>query len=127
MFSGLFMFPVLTLHEHISSFQMIEFRNTFPDVDLEPTTRDPFPDEVVDMLRELLHSLLSEMSQKLYSHAWVVSTEFYQHYQTVHVNLLVSTACIALFISFPWPKGLAPATIHSYLSALTYVHKIQGH
>jgi len=91
------------------------------------STQDPSPDEVVDMLRELLHSLLSEMSQKLYSHAWVVSTEFYQHYQTVHVNLLVSTACIAFFISFPWPKGLAPATIHSYLSALTYVHKIQGH
>ena len=39
----------------------------------------------------------------------------------------VSTACIALFISFLCAKGLAPATINSYLSAIAYVHKIKGH
>ena len=79
------------------------------------------------MLRELLHSSLSEASRKLYSRAWVVFTEFYQRYQSVHVNLPVSTACVALFISFLCAKGLAPATINSYLSAIAYVHKIQGY
>lgn len=79
------------------------------------------------MLRELLHSSLSEASRKLYSRAWVVFTEFYQRYQNVQVTLPVSAACVALFISFLCAKGLAPATINSYLSAIAYVHKIQGH
>ena len=79
------------------------------------------------MLRELLHSELSEASRKLYSRPRVVFTEFYQRYQSVHVNLPVSTACVALFISFLCAKCLAPATINSYLSALAYVHKIQSH
>ena len=79
------------------------------------------------MLRELLHSSLSEASRKLYSRAWVVFTEFYQRYQNVQVTLRVSAACVALFISFLCAKGLAPATINSYLSAIAYVHKIQGH
>ena len=79
------------------------------------------------MLRELLHSSLSEASRKLYSRAWVVFTGFYQRYQSIHVNLPVSTACVALFRSFLCAKGLAPATINSYLSAIAYVRKIQGY
>lgn len=77
------------------------------------------------MLRELLHSSLSEASLKLYLRAWVVFTEFYHCYQSIHVNLPVSTACVALFISFLCAKGLAPATINSYLLAIAYVHKIK--
>ena len=79
------------------------------------------------MLRELLHSSLSEASRKLCSRAWVVFAEFYQRYQSVQVTLPVRTACVALFISFLCAKGLAPSTINSYLSAIAYVHKIQSH
>ena len=82
---------------------------------------------MVDTLRELLHSSLSEQSRKQYSRAWVVFTEFYTRYQGADLHLPVSTACIALFISFLCAKGLAPATINSYLSAIAYVHKIKGH
>ena len=82
---------------------------------------------MVDTLKELLHSSLSEQSRKQYSRAWVVFTEFYTRYQGADLHLPVSTACIALFISFLCAKGLAPATINSYLSAIAYVHKIKGH
>ena len=48
-------------------------------------------------------------------------------YESAHVYLSVLTSCIALFISFLCAKGLAPATINSYLSPLAYDHKIHGH
>ena len=81
---------------------------------------------MVDALKELLHSSLSEQSRKQYSRTRVVFTEFYTRYQSADLHLPVSTACIALFISFLCARGLAPATINSYLSALAYVHKIKG-
>lgn len=82
---------------------------------------------MVDTLGELLHSSLSKQSRKQYSRAWVVFTEFYTRYQNAVLHLPVSTASIALFISFLCAKGLAPSTINSYLSAIAYVHKIQGY
>ena len=81
---------------------------------------------MVDTLKELLLSSLSERSRKQYSRAWVVFSEFYTRYQSADLTFPVSTACIALFISFLCAKGLAPATISSYLSAIAYVHKIKG-
>ena len=94
------------------------------DVELTPKPETLQSDEVVTMLRELLHSSLSEASRKLYSRAWVLSTQFYRRYQSVQLTLPVSTACVALFVC---AKGLSLATINSYLSAIAYVHKIQGH
>ena len=82
---------------------------------------------MVDTLKELLHSSLSERSRKQYSRAWVVFSEFYTRYQSADLHFPVSTACIALFISFLCAKGLAPATITSYLSAIAYVQKIKGY
>ena len=82
---------------------------------------------MVDTLKELLHSSLSERSRKQYSRAWVVFSEFYTRYQSADLTFPVSTACIALFISLLCAKGLAPATISSYLSAIAYVHKIKGY
>ena len=81
---------------------------------------------MVATLKELLHSSLSEGSRKTYSRAWVVFTEFYSRYHGNNVNLPVSTASIALFISFLCAKGLAPATINTYLSAISYAHKVKG-
>ena len=59
--------------------------------------------------------------------AWVVFSEFYTCYQNAGLHSSVSTPCIALFISFLCAKGLAPATITSYLSTIAYLHKITGH
>ena len=81
---------------------------------------------MVDTLRDLLQSSLSASSRKLYSRAWVVFSDFYQRFQYGNVTLPVSTAGIAMFVSFLCAKGLAPATITSYLSAISYVHKIKG-
>ena len=113
----------------ISRFQINRIQERLPRC--RPRTnssnRDPSPDEVVAILRELLHSSPAEASRKLYSCAWVVFTEFYHCYQSVHVHLPVLAACIALFISFLCARGLAPPTINSYLSAQAYINKIQGH
>lgn len=81
---------------------------------------------MVSTLRELLRSSLSNESRKLYTRAWNVFTDFHGRLYSRHFKLPVSVASVALFISFLTAKGLAPATINSYLSAIAYVHKVQG-
>ena len=109
-------------------YRLYRFQESFPRCRPRANScaQDPSPAEVVDTLKELLHSLLLEQSRKQYSRAWVVFTEFYTRYQSANLHLPVSTACIALFISFLCARGLAPATINSCLSAIAYVHKIKG-
>jgi len=63
----------------------------------------------------------------MYSRAWAVFKEFYQSFYSNLLALPISTSCTALFISFLTAKGLAPATIMSYLSAIAYVHKLAGY
>ena len=82
---------------------------------------------MVNTLKELLHSSLSEQSHKQYSRAWVLFSKLYTHYKSADLHFSVSTACITLFISFSCAKSLAPATINSYLLAIAYVHKFKGH
>ena len=62
----------------------------------------------------------------MYQRSWVVFSEFYHRFHNNTLTLPLSPASIALFISYLCAKGLAPATINSYLSAIAYVHKVKG-
>ena len=78
-------------------------------------------------LNDLLSSALSAGSQKLYSRAWTVFRDFYEHFVSPHsIKLPLSTATITLFISYLRARKLAASTITSYLSAISYVHKMKG-
>ncbi|XP_078354820.1 uncharacterized protein LOC144639381 [Oculina patagonica] len=89
--------------------------------------REPFADELVANLESLLSSVLSSGSCQSYRRAWTLFREFHAtFYKTDAVHLPLSTASLALFISFLDGKKLSPATILSYLSAIGYVHKMKG-
>ena len=62
----------------------------------------------------------------MYKRSWVVFTDFYSRFCNTKLVFPVSSSCLALFISYLCAKGLAPATINSYLSAIAYVHKLKG-
>lgn len=81
---------------------------------------------MVATLRELLHSSLSAATRRIYQRSWVIFAEFYQRYYDTVLVIPVSSSCLALFISYLCAKGMAPATINSYLSAIAYVHKLRG-
>lgn len=63
----------------------------------------------------------------MYSSSWAVFAEFYQRFHSAPFVLPISTPDVALFISFLTAKGLAPATVTSYLSAIAYCHKLKGY
>jgi len=113
----------------LSRFQLLEFRKAFPEGDLSPT--------------QVPENLLPRM----WSLRWRIYYTLHFRWQPVKCtielgwSLLNSTVIIATHVSnYPFhphglhflsltyvPNCLAPATINSYLSAISYVRKIQGH
>lgn len=65
-------------------------------------------------------------SQKLYSRAWKVFRDFYHQFVCPYsFQLPIPPTAIALFISYLRARKLAASTITSYLSAISYVHKMK--
>ena len=75
----------------------------------------------------LLNSTLTASSRRLYQRAWVVFRQFYAHlYGSTNPPLPLPPTCIPLFISYLSFRKLACSTIKSYLSAISYAHKLKG-
>ena len=92
------------------------------------TTREPNAEELEANLRSLLSSSLSASSRRTYQRGWTVFRQFYVHfYDSGDPPLPLPRACIPLFISYLTFRKLAFSTISSYLSVISYVHKLQGH
>ena len=86
------------------------------------------PGEPVEHLKLLLHSAISRGSRRIYQRAWTVYAKFAQ--QCVSFDALVlplSVNSVALFIAHLSARQFAPSTISTYISALSYVHKLHGH
>ena len=91
------------------------------------SAREPSAEELVANLESLLSSVLSSRSCQSYSRAWTLFREFHtKFYKTATLHLPLSTASLALFISFLDARKMAPTTILSYLSAIGFVHKMRG-
>ena len=76
-------------------------------------------------LSELLHSAISEGSRKTYERAWTTYVEFYSEFCDSRSALLpVSINNLAVFISYLSARKFASSTISTYVSALSYVHKL---
>lgn len=74
-----------------------------------------------------MSSSLTSGSQRSYKRAWLVFQQFLDRfYGQAYPNLPISTSCLALFISYLCARQLAPATITTYVSAISYFHKLKG-
>lgn len=63
----------------------------------------------------------------MYQRAWSVFRDFHlRFYKSDFISLPVSTDVVALFVSYLSSRNLAHATIASYMSAISYVHKLKG-
>ena len=77
--------------------------------------------------RGLLGSALTDSSRRQYQRAWAVFRQFYcRFYGSENPILPLVPNCIPLFISYLSFRKMAYSTINSYLSAISYVHKLKG-
>ena len=82
---------------------------------------------MVTTLKGLLNSALSSGTHKLYQRAWATFAAFTQQsFHSDNLELPISIPSLALFISYLHARKLASSTIKSYLSAISYVHKLKG-
>ena len=80
---------------------------------------------MVDTLQTLEGSSISEGSKKSYQRAWSVYSQFSGRFGGSSIPTLpLSPAVVALFISCLSASKLVPSTISSYISALSYAHKL---
>ena len=78
-------------------------------------------------LRTLLSSSLIAGSRRSYQRAWIIFRQFYrQFYGSDDPPLPLPPTCLPLFISYLTLRKLALSAITSYLSAISYVHKLRG-
>ena len=114
--------------DYISRFQVDKFKELTVsgngrishDHSLEPSAG-----ELVTNLRARLESSLPSATRKLYQRVWAVFTEFYTHYfSSACPSLPFICASLALLISYLNARKLGPETVTSYLSGISYVHKI---
>lgn len=85
------------------------------------------PGELVDTVKLLLESAISGGSRQTYQRAWSLYRDFAQHFLSADaLTLPLSSNSVALFIAHLSAKQFAPSTISTYISALSYVYKLQG-
>ena len=83
---------------------------------------------MVDTLQALVGSSISEGSKKSYQRAWSVHSQFSGRFGGSSIPTLpLSPAVVALFISYLSASKLAHSTISSYISALSYAHKLKSY
>ena len=76
-------------------------------------------------MTELLHSAITKGSRRTYERAWKTYVEFSFEFCDSRRSLLpVSVNNLALFISYLSAQKFASSTISTYVSALSYVHKL---
>ena len=90
-------------------------------------TREPYAKEFGANLRTLLSSSLTAGSTRSYQREWIIFRQFYlQFYASDDPFLPVPPTCLRLFISYLTSRKLALSSVTSYLSAISYVHKLRG-
>ena len=78
-------------------------------------------------MRDLLSSAFATGSRNSYRTAWLIYAEFHgRFFGTTTPTLPLPYTKVALFISYLSAKQVAVSTITSYLSTLSYVHKLMG-
>ena len=80
-----------------------------------------------DIITHLTKSSLQPSSIPTYVRAWKLFTQFHSIlFQTACFTLPISPATTALFIAYLFERNYASSTVNTYLSALSYSHKLAG-
>ena len=62
-----------------------------------------------------------------YTRAWKLFGQFHSViFRTASFNLPISPATLALFIAYMFDRNYAPSTVNTYISCLSYSHKLAG-
>ncbi|XP_033727320.1 uncharacterized protein LOC117316694 [Pecten maximus] len=77
-------------------------------------------------VHQLIDAALSKGSKQLYRRAFTLYSQFVVDQLHVECCLPISVHYLALFIASLVDTGLASSTIHSYISAISYIHKLGG-
>ena len=111
----------------LSRLQVEKFRLLAPSTGPQPTPVPGglLPNKLAHHLTELLHLAITKGSRRTYERAWKTNVEFSSEFCDSRRSLLpVSVNDLALFISYLSAKKFASSTISTYVSALSYVHKL---
>ena len=76
-------------------------------------------------MTSLLTAALTKNSLRLYQRAWQSLNEMCLSLG-INLQLPVPMQSIPLFVAYLFDKGISPKTISTYLSAISYVHKLQN-
>lgn len=77
-------------------------------------------------LRHLLARSMAKSTWATYEHAWRVLQQFLINFQ-IPLSLPLDPLTLAFFITHMWQLGYAATTVSTYLSAIAFMHKIQGY
>ena len=79
------------------------------------------------MIRHLLSASLSKGSKDVYKRSWSLFVVWVQAYlDNCNFNLPLQPAVLALFVSHLYSLRYASSTVTSYLSAISYAHRLAG-
>ena len=89
--------------------------------------RAPTASEIVENLDYLFQKILTKTSKSVYSRAWTLFKNFLSIFHgenNYQINLPLDTDQILQFISYLNLYKFAPASITTYMSAISFVHKM---
>ena len=94
------------------------------------SNRDPSPfvaSKLADVVTNLLKSSLQPSSVPIYRRAWNLLNQFLSSvFQSVDFSLPISPTILALYVAFLFDRKYAPSTVNTYVSAISYSHKLYG-
>ena len=83
--------------------------------------------ELASVTRHLLSASLSKGSKDVYKRSWSLFVAWAQAYLgNCNFNLPLQSAVLALFVSYLYSLRYASSTVTSYLSAISYAHRLAG-
>lgn len=77
-------------------------------------------------MTELLQSSITRSTKVTYTRAWALATDFFQTVFHSVITLPLNPTQISLFVAFLYNKGMSASSISTYLSAMGFLHKING-
>ena len=91
-----------------------------------PNPQEPLSNSIAVMKRQLLEASLAPKTLKFYQGVWSKFQEFVSNLNSCLVPLPSLPDTVASYIAHLHMAGLAPTTISSYLSAITFFHTSAG-
>lgn len=76
-------------------------------------------------IQRLLDASLTKSSLASYSHAWTVFKDFAEKYDLI-IEFPVKQHILVYYVAYLFSKDYAATTISSYLSAISYIHKLNS-